>query len=242
MRFSVVIPVLNEESHLRQCLESFRDEGRDVETIVVDGGSGDRTVEVAVTCGARVVTSEPGRGVQQNAGARIATGDILLFLHADTRLPRGAFAILDESFKDEEVMIGSFRSTFDSERFVLGLYSFFSRFESPWTTFGDQCLVMRKSFFTGLGGFPAWPLFEDVRFLELARKRTKIHKFSAAVTTSARIFVSYGPVSGQLRNAWLLILYHLGCSPHRLAEIYYGLPRARRSFNAGHVPERKNRS
>lgn len=220
MRFSVVIPTLNEEQYLRACLEHLRKAGYWMEVIVVDGGSQDRTREIALEQGSTVIVSAPGRGIQQNAGARVATGDALIFLHADTLLPADAFDVLEKAFLDEEVQVGTFRSVFDSDSPLLRFYSYFTRFDSPLSSFGDQCIAIRKSFFVALGGFPDWPLFEDVQLLQVARRRTSIHKFPLAVTTSARKFVLYGTIRHQLWNALYLLLFFAGYSPYRLAVWY----------------------
>ena len=221
MNFSVVIPVLNEERTLRSCLDAAYGADRSVEIIVVDGGSNDRTREIAIDMGAVVHESAPGRGNQQNSGARIAAGDVLLFLHADTLLPHNAFDLLRKEFSDPYIQIGTFRSMFNSDHPVLAFYSFFTRFETRFTSFGDQCIAVRSEFFRSLGGFPDWPLFEDMRLLEIARKRTSVQKFAGTVTTSARMFLHLGPIRQQLQNAFLILLYQSGISPFRLAQWYY---------------------
>src|SRR5262245_50492818 len=121
MKFSIIIPVLNEEQTLRNCLKAVRETGESPEIIVVDGGSRDRTREIAIAMGASAYVSTPGRGNQQNSGVRVATGDIFLFLHADTHLPRNAFTLLRCAFENSAVQIGVFRSVFDSNRPALAL-------------------------------------------------------------------------------------------------------------------------
>jgi rSAM/selenodomain-associated transferase 2 len=215
---SVIIPTLNEEQSILACLESAREAD---ERIVVDCGSADQTVQRARTAGATVVMAEQGRGPQMNAGARKARGDVLVFLHADTILPQGGISLLRHVFSDEDVLIRVFRSRFDDDSPVMRLYSFFSRFGSRFTTFGDQCIVVRRSSFERVGGFPNWPLFEDLRFLERMRKGTEIRKLGLEVTTSARKFVRDGRIRRQLRNCWCLLLYWCGVSPQWLAKAYY---------------------
>jgi rSAM/selenodomain-associated transferase 2 len=222
MRFSVVIPVLNEESTLGNCLNRVRAESQDVEIIVSDGGSDDATVAVALAHGARIVSGLRGRGTQLNTGAAESGGEVLVFLHADTIIPRGSLRFLAEQFRDPTLQCGAFRAAYDDSSLVLRLYSWFTRFESGFTTFGDQCLVVRRSFFGAMGGFPAWPLFEDMEFLKRARLRTTIRKFPLRVVTSARKFREGGEILQQLRNVFAITLYHFGVSPWLLYRRYYG--------------------
>ncbi len=167
-----------------------------------------------------VCRSEVGRGQQCNAGAAKSSGSILLFLHADTLLPSNAFELLEQYFHDKQVQVGTFRLGFDEPHSILKLYSFFTRFDSLFTRFGDQCIVVRKSFFTAIGGFPDWPLFEDVRLLQVAREHTRVYSFPAQVMTSARRFKRHGLIRQQLRNATLIIRYVLGAVPEELALRY----------------------
>lgn len=218
--FSVIIPTLNEERQIRDCIAHVRAADPCVELIVADGGSDDNTARVAVEEEVVLCYAERGRGIQCNAGAAIASGDIFLFLHADTLLPANAFQLLSNFFRDSRVQIGTFRLRFDERQWLLDFYARFSCFDSLFTTFGDQCIVVRRSFFQALGRFPPWPLFEDVKFLQAARKKTRVHSFPATVTTSARRYREGGIIKQQLRNAWYVGLYLLGVPPQQLADKY----------------------
>ncbi len=220
LKFTVVIPTLNEGGRLLSCIQRVRQLNTAAQIVVADGGSTDDTVHSAVQQNAIVCRSKSGRGTQCNAGATVATGEILVFLHADTLLPMDAFELLNRYFRDEQVQIGTFRLGFDEDRWLLKCYGFFTRFDSIFTRFGDSCIVVRKSFFTAIGGFPDWPLFEDVRLLQVARKETRVHSFPAQVITSARKFIQYGLVRQQLRNGALMIRYLLGTAPEKLALLY----------------------
>lgn len=221
MTFSVVVPTLNEQEHIRSCIRSVYRSEPDVELIVVDGGSRDHTPDIAAREGVVVLQARPGRGNQLNVGAASAHGEILLFLHADSRLSADAFHVLRSSFVQAAVHVGTCRLRFDDPHPLLRLYEMCARLESVLSTFGDQCIVVRRSFFRMLGGFPDWPLFEDVAFLQAARVRTRIHKFPTRVVTSARRFQANGIVRQQLRNARLLAGYLSGASIERLAASYY---------------------
>ena len=218
--YSVIIPTLNSAPHLLSCLRSLPQHRDDLETMVVDGGSRDATRAIASNWGAAVLAVPAGRGGQLNAGAAAAKGDILIFLHSDTVLPREAFAVLDQAFRHPRVLIGTFRLKFDVDQGVLRFYSWMTRFDSVWTRFGDQCIVVRKDYFETLGRFPEWPLFEDVHFLRCARRRTKIYSFPAVVVTSSGKYQTNGCIRQQLKNGWLIIQYLCGRSPWKLAKHY----------------------
>lgn len=219
--FTVVIPTLNEEACIGECIASVRRSGHVGEIVVADGGSLDRTAEIAAAQGAVVYDSRPGRGAQCNAGAAVATGDVLVFLHADSQLPPGAFEMLVRTFSDPRVEIGTFRLAFDRRHWVLQLGCLLSRLDRGLFRFGDQCIVVRKPLFQALGGFREWRLFEDLDFTRRARRRTKMHRFPMTVTTSARRFVRNGVVRQQARDAWYTLLYMLHVPPETIARRYY---------------------
>lgn len=166
------------------------------------------------------VRAPRGRGTQCNGGARHATGALLLFLHDDSSLPPAAPALIAEAFADPAVAIACFRLRFDRRHWLLAFYGWCSRFDSLFTTFGDQGILIRRQLFEDLGGFPDWPLFEDVELTRRARRLTRIHKLPASVTTSAVRFLRHGMLRQQLRNAWLMLRYLLGASPEALRASY----------------------
>ena len=218
--YCVIIPALNEEAHIRACVERLRSLSPCVPITVVDGGSRDQTVQMAERAGARVIRSQPGRGVQLNSGARGSRNAILIFLHADTLLPDNSFAVLDRFFSGPQAAIGTFRLRFDDNRWFFRVCGYLTRFDSLFTRFGDQCIVVRRSLFDELGGFPEWPLFEDVDFLRRARRKTKIRSFPAEVLTSSRKFKKNGLVRQQIRNGILIVKYLLGVRAETLAKEY----------------------
>ena len=218
--FSIIIPTLNEAAWIETTVEWVKKFAPAGEIIIVDGGSTDDTVPLAHRAGVRVVESGRGRGIQRNSGAKQASGDLLLFLHADTLLPVGGLELVSNLFDDQAVEIGTFRLAFDENSWVLRFYAAFTRLDSVFTRFGDQCIVVRRTFFEELGGFPDWPLFEDVHLLRLARRRTRVISFPATVTTSARRFTRKGMIRTQLINGWLMMQYLCGVSPAKLAAEY----------------------
>jgi rSAM/selenodomain-associated transferase 2 len=220
MTFSVIIPALNEDKHIRSCVRSVRAADGNVEIIVVDGGSADGTSEIALQEGAIVVGSARGRGTQMNRGVERASGEIFVFLHADSLVAPDLFDVLREQFVVPQVKIGTCRLQFDVKHPLLQLYASCARIESVFTTFGDQCIAVRRSFFDTIGGFPTWQLFEDVDLLQRARRETRIFSFPTTVVTSARKFIENGIVRQQLRNARFLSLYLMGINPNRLSTMY----------------------
>ncbi len=218
--YSIIIPALNEAAGIGENISELRKLNPQTEIIVVDGGSNDQTVAIAGAAGARVVMSGRGRGPQCNAGAMQAHGEVLIFLHADTRLPPDAFPLLDTLFSDPHVQIAKFRLSFDSDDPILALAARMMWWDSLLTSYGDQGIVIRRAFFDDLGGFPDWPLFEDVRLFELARVHTRVHVVPAQVITSARRFTANGAIPQLLHDLWLWLQYLIGVPPSELARRY----------------------
>lgn len=170
--------------------------------------------------GARLLQAKRGRGTQCNRGGHEASGDWLMFLHDDTELPLQAERLLADVMADSMLDMACFRIRFDRDHWLLRLYAFASRFESLLTTFGDQAMVIRRTVYHEVGGFPDWPLFEDVELARRLRRRGRIRKLPAAVMTSARRYEANGLLRQQLFNGLLLARFLLGASPHRLAQVY----------------------
>ena len=226
MNISVIIPTLNEGTRLTATLDQVRSVLPEAELIVADGGSTDDTVVIAEKAGALTVAAPRGRGPQLAAGAEAAHGQLLLFLHADTTLPADAAGVLNRAFADQRILIGTFRLSFDAGGRFLKTCAWFTRIDSVFTRFGDQGIAVRRDFYAQLGGFPAWPLFEDVELLRRARRTTRVASFPASVTTSARRFERSGHLRQQCRNGWLLLRFLAGACPHRLAVQYAPEPSA----------------
>ncbi len=219
-RLSVIIPAFNEAARLGATLANARAALPGAEIIVAPADSTDETAAIALSGGARLVPSARGRGRQGHAGALAAKGDLLLFLHADTLLPVVAGGIIARHFARPGVRLATFRLAFAGAGPLLRFYAWWTRWDSVFTRFGDQGIVVERGFYDELGGFPPWPLFEDVELLRRARRRTRVWSLPAAVTTSPRRFDRGGGVRQQLRNGWLLTRFLLGASPDRLAARY----------------------
>jgi rSAM/selenodomain-associated transferase 2 len=217
---TVIVPALNEAAAIREAISTTVTRLPGARVVVVDGGSTDATCAIARDAGADVVASARGRGVQCHSGAMVAVTEWLLFLHADTTLPPNANVLVASFIRRADTQVATFRLRFDQPGLFLRACSSLTRFDSVFTRFGDQGILIRRAYYHDLGGFPPWPLFEDVALLQRARRRAKIHSLPAAVTTSARRFQAHGHLRQQWQNARLLLRYLSGTSPHILAAEY----------------------
>ncbi len=219
---SVIMPAYNEEKALPNTLRALFTQQGDYEVIVVDGGSTDRTLTVLVEftfsadaspltphSSRLLLTSPKGRASQMNAGAKQATGEWLLFLHADTVLPTGAIQRLNEMEADQTIQAGGFMHQFSGDDWRLKLISFLDNFRCIRSRiiYGDQALFVRRALFEQLGGFPNRPILEDVAFCEKLIKITTPLLLSPSVVTDARKFLKMGVWRSFLRV--LLIILHV---------------------------------
>ena len=220
---SIVIPVLDEELRIGAALGAVAALAGLHEVIVVDGGSTDRTVAIARAAGARVVPAPRGRGPQLNAGAAAATGDVLLFLHADTTLPGDAVVQVGRALASPDVVAGAFRTwtIADAPRpwFAPLLHLADIRSRITRYPYGDQAMFVRTSAFHAVGGFPDVPLMEDLELSRRLWKHGRIHTCAASVRVSGRRFVARPLVYTALVNLFPL-LHRAGVSPHTLARLY----------------------
>jgi len=194
----------------------------------VDGGSADDTARVAQRFPrVRVIASARGRARQMNVGARRAGGDILLFLHADTRLPDGALPAIATVLRDPRVVGGRFDVRFDSSRPVFRMIAFFMNLRSRLSGIctGDQAIFVRREVFEALGGYPDVPLMEDIELSRRLKRRGKIVALRLRVVTSARKWEREGAFRTIVLMWTLRLLYAIGVSPARLHGWYYGSSR-----------------
>jgi len=219
MKISVIIPALNEEAGIISSLQSVTNQPGDIEVIVVDGGSTDRTRQVAQPY-ARVIQSEQGRGAQMNVGAQESRGEVLLFLHADSQLPPDALPQLKRVLGDPQTIGGTFMLRFDSPKFLLRLIAFFTRFRFRYFHYGDQGIFVRRAVFEQMGGFKRIPLMEDLDFFQRLHKVGRVVLLKQPVTTSARRFLKNGILQQQLLNVFLVFLYLLGVKSETLLKWY----------------------
>ena len=219
MKISVVIPTLNEESHIEKTLLSVIKQEGDYELYVVDGGSSDNTVAIARKY-ACVINSQLGRANQMNAGAKLCTGDILLFLHADTILPDNAFREIRKRVQDDTVVGGSFYIAFDADNFILRGVSFITRFNFRLFHFGDQGIFVRRDVFQALNGYKEMPIMEDYDFCKRLRSKGKVILIRMPVISSARRFIKKGVVRQLLINKFVVLAYWAGVDIQTIKRFY----------------------
>jgi rSAM/selenodomain-associated transferase 2 len=221
VRISVIIPALDEEAQLAEAVASARAPGVG-EIIVVDGGSRDATVHVARQHADLVLTAARGRAAQMNAGAFVARGDVLLFLHADTRLPPGFDSAVLDALADPGTVGGRFDVHLIPStpliRAVAELMNLRSRLSGIAT--GDQAIFVRRAVFEVIGGFETIPLMEDIALTRALKRRGRIACLRARVQTSSRRWLRDGPVRTILLMWWLRFLYFCGAPPERLHRRY----------------------
>ncbi|ORU89657.1 MAG: glycosyl transferase [Cycloclasticus sp. symbiont of Poecilosclerida sp. M] len=220
-RISIIIPVLNEEKILEKsllALQSIKDER--VEVVVVDGGSADDTVSIAERYADQVIQSEVGRAKQLNKGAGSATGDLYLFLHADTILPPNAFDGV-QKISNEEYW-GRFNVQLDASGFLFRVIEKMMNWRSCLTGIvtGDHAVFISKKLFGRVGGFPDIALMEDIAVSRKLRKFVKPRCLSSAVVTSSRRWEQGGVVSTILLMWRLRLAYFLGENPCKLNQRY----------------------
>jgi rSAM/selenodomain-associated transferase 2 len=224
MDISVIVPVLNEEKNIAATLEALT-RLAPYEIIIVDGSSSDRTREICEQLGAKVFLSVRGRAQQMNYGAGHASGDVLLFLHADTRLPDSAFRDIGTALNDPRYLGGRFDVELEGEHWMLKVISAMINYRSRLSKVGtgDQAIFVRRSVFEQIGGYPELPLMEDIAFCRTLRRRGEIACLTNRVITSARRWEMDG-VWRTIVKMWILkLLYLAGVSPNRLKQYYADL-------------------
>ncbi len=225
-RISIIIPVLNEAKNIRVAIDSIFPSDN-TEVIVVDGGSSDGTIEVVKNSGMILFHSQPGRAAQMNLGAKHATGDILVFLHADTRFPLGYDDLirttLSDSFRWERLPIaGAFALQIDDRsrhfRWIEWGIKYRSRFlKMPY---GDQAIFLNAKVFDEIGGFPDLPIMEDFELMRRLQKLGSIAIIDRPVITSARRWLQQGVFKTTLINQLMILGYLMGVDRDRLMRLY----------------------
>lgn len=221
MNLSVIIPVLNEEKVIAATLDALI-RLKPAEIILVDGGSADRTRAIAERYSIKIVTSESGRARQMNRGARDASGDVLLFLHADTRLPFSAFDDIATALSSRACVGGRFDVELEGDHWLLPLVARLISYRSRLTKIatGDQALFVRREVFARMGGFEEIPLMEDIAFSRTLKRLGSVACLRSRVVTSARRWEADGIWRTIFRMWTLKLLYFAGVSPLRLKQFY----------------------
>ncbi len=219
---SVIIPTLNEAMYIGSTLAWLAGLPDDFEIIVVDGGSIDSTKEIcsrfSAVCYIQMANAQRAR--QMNRGAGEATGDILLFLHADTLPPDNFIRLVNEAMSAKEVIGGAFSIEFDNDHWLLTIISRLTRLNLPWLTFGDHGIFLRKADFLGMNGFAEMPILEDLELQLRLHKRGLLIRPKASMRTSARRFVNQGVIRQTILDLAILAGYFICVSPDMLARYY----------------------
>ncbi len=221
---TIIIPVYNEEENIGRTLHALGSDPR-LEIMVVDGGSSDRTRDLAAQHGAVVMETQKGRARQMNAGAEAAQGDILLFLHGDTRLPGGFLAAVEETMTSGKWLAGAFRLGIDGPggglRWIAKLANLRARLLK--LPYGDQGIFLKRMDFIGLGGYQELPIMEDFCLVRRLRKKGRIRLLAETALTSDRRWRQLGIVRTTLLNQLMVAGFLLGAAPDRLARLYRGI-------------------
>jgi rSAM/selenodomain-associated transferase 2 len=217
---SIVIPTLNEAAHIQATIEHVQ--SVDTQIIVVDGGSSDGTAALAAQSGALVLHSPRGRALQQNMGARHATGRVLLFLHADTRLPSGFEAQVFDLLMDPKVVLGAFHFKTDYRSRSMRLIEKAVHLRSSLLRmpYGDQALFMPRAVFEQAGGFDPVPIAEDLFLVRRLARMGRVALAPGAALTSGRRWRSLGVLRATLINYMIGIGCLAGVDPGRMAGLY----------------------
>ena len=218
---SIVIPTYNESRVILRCLDSVFIQNENYEIIIIDAGN-DKTLEkIKKYKKIKYFTCKKGRSSQMNKGARHASGDILLFLHADTILPVNALEEIEKTFR-EGFVGGGFHQQFTEKNLLLRLVSFRSNFRSSFFKifFGDQAIFVKKEVFEKLGGFKQIPIMEDLDFSKRMKKLGKLKTIKNKITISGRKYLEKGIIRLSFVYFILMIMYHLGFSYEKIKKVY----------------------
>jgi rSAM/selenodomain-associated transferase 2 len=225
IKFSIIVPVFHEGERINDLIDCLNrlDSDKNFEIIIVDGCREKDTLGAIHSKEVIKISSERGRAKQMNAGASMAKGEILIFLHADTELPIHALKKINSLTERKEYVGGAFDLGIKSDKFIFKVIGTLSSLRSRLNRipFGDQAIFIRKEYFNQIGGYKEIPLMEDVELLRRIKKSgNKIWIFYDRVMTSPRRWEKEGVIYCTLRNWSLQTLYFLGISPHKLVIFY----------------------
>ena len=219
---SIIVPVLNEAASIGRFLRCLRERAGDAEIIIVDGGSSDATVDLARSHCDRCLYAPRGRALQMNAGAQVAAGDTLWFVHSDCEVPAGCLQQISDVLRQPEVVGGFFRIRLPNKRLVYRLTDSFAHYAGLLLRmrFGDHGFFCRRTAFEKIGGFPEVPLMEDAEFFCKLRRLGRIAFIPSRLISSSRRYEEIGPWRLTLTYGLIALLYLLRVPISVLAAIY----------------------
>lgn len=225
MKFSIIIPVLNESGRINSIIQHIHniDKADECEVIVVDGSSTKDTIKNIHHKNVVCLSSGKGRARQMNTGAKVAKGDILIFLHADTRMPEDALNKISQILNNGKYVGGAFDLEIDSKNIILKFISYTAsiRYRFTKVPYGDQVIFIRKDYFEQIGRYKEIPLMEDVELMQRIKKlKGTIFIIKDKVKTSPRKWIENGIVYNTFKNHIIEMFYFLGVSPEKLAKFY----------------------
>jgi rSAM/selenodomain-associated transferase 2 len=220
-KVSIIVPVFNEAPLLGPFLANLRERAAGAEIVVVDGGSCDGTSDLAQGFCDQLVVSDASRAIQMNAGARVAHGDILWFVHVDAEVPWGCLEEIERIMDDPEVAGGFFRIRLP-QNLVYRLTDIFAHYAGILLRMrcGDHGIFCRRTVFLHLGGFPEVPLMEDVEFFRRLRRHGRVISSRKRILASPRRYEAIGPLRLTLAYGLIAMLYFFGIPLSKLASIY----------------------
>jgi rSAM/selenodomain-associated transferase 2 len=221
MKISVIVPVLNEEETIAATLAALARLAPH-EIIVVDGGSTDKTAAICQQFGVTFLPSDRSRARQMNRGAQEASGDVLLFLHADTRLPESALRDIATALSDSRYLGGRFDVELEGGHWMLKVIGAMINCRSRLSKIatGDQAIFVRREIFEQMGSYPDIPLMEDIALCRTLKRMGEIACLKSRVMSSARRWQTEGLWRTILKMWALKLLFFAGVSPHRLKQYY----------------------
>jgi rSAM/selenodomain-associated transferase 2 len=226
---SIIVPTLNEAGQISSTLDSLEELHGEKEIIIVDGGSNDGTTELVRQRSVTLLHSPRGRGIQLHAGALYARGDVLWFVHADTRLPPYALHEILRAMSDAAITGGNFGLVFDGpSRAARQLTAIYPMLRLLNLCYGDSAMFVRRDAYQTVGGFRPYPLFEDLDLLRRVRKLGRFVHLDCRITTSSRRFENRNFAVMWMHWTALQVLYWAGVSPNLLARWYRFAPRPKK--------------
>ena len=224
MKVSIIVPTLNEELVLEKTLTQFQQLSPH-ELIVSDGGSDDDTRNIAGRFSHRVITGSAGRALQMNVGADEATGDILLFLHADSRIEPESYRKMQQCMQNPKWIGGAFTLCIESGKWSLKLIALLANIRSKYfgLAYGDQGFFVRKEVFKDMNGFSPLPICEDLDFYHRLRKKGPVILLKEKAHTSPRRWIKEGILFTTAQNTLIAVLFGLGFPPHILTKWYLAI-------------------